>query len=71
VAAVEFAVCLPLLFVILFNALDAQKHFGQPAVFKVLESGESFSPQWSILSCLVITGGLLGLAAYEFKAADY
>jgi ABC-type transport system involved in multi-copper enzyme maturation permease subunit len=56
---------------ILFNTLDAQHHFEKPEVFKLLESGQAFSPQWSILSSLVITAVLLALSAYEFKAKDY
>ena len=56
---------------ILFNALDAGNHFEKPEVFKHLESGPSFSPRMSLLSCLVLTGVLLGLATYEFNATDY
>jgi ABC-type transport system involved in multi-copper enzyme maturation permease subunit len=56
---------------ILFNALDAQPHFEKPKVFELLESGHGFSPTWSILSGLVITGVLLALSAHEFNATDY
>jgi ABC-type transport system involved in multi-copper enzyme maturation permease subunit len=56
---------------ILYNALDAQHHFEMPAVFKLLESGQTFSPQLSILSSLVLAGVLLVLAAYEFSGTDY
>jgi ABC-type transport system involved in multi-copper enzyme maturation permease subunit len=56
---------------ILFNALDARHHLDMPVVFKLLESGPFFSPQLSILSCLVITGVLLALSAHEFNATDY
>jgi ABC-type transport system involved in multi-copper enzyme maturation permease subunit len=56
---------------IMFNALDAQPHFEKPMVFQVLESGQTFSPQLSILSSLVITGALLALSSYEFSATDY
>ncbi|MGO9921682.1 MAG: transcriptional regulator [Isosphaeraceae bacterium] len=56
---------------ILFNALHAQHHFEKPVVFKLLESGQAFSPQLSILSSLVITGVLLALSAFEFNATDY
>jgi len=56
---------------ILFNALDAKHHFEKPLVFKLLESGHAFSPQLSILSSLALTGVLLALSTYEFKATDY
>jgi ABC-type transport system involved in multi-copper enzyme maturation permease subunit len=56
---------------ILFNALDAQAHFAKPMVFEVLESRQTFSPQLSILSSLLITGVLLAVSSYEFSAADY
>ncbi len=56
---------------ILFNALDAQQHFEKPGVFKLLESGNTFSPQLSLLSSLVIAGVLLALSAYELNAKDY
>jgi len=56
---------------ILFNALDAQHHFEKPAVFKLLDTGRTFSPEWSILSCLLITAVLLALSAFEFNATDY
>jgi len=56
---------------ILFNVLDAQQHFGKPAVFKLLESGPGFSPASSIISSLVITGVLLALSVYEFDQTDY
>ena len=56
---------------ILFNALNAHQHFEKPAVFKLLESGQAFSPTLSILSSLVITGVLLALSAYEFQETDY
>jgi ABC-type transport system involved in multi-copper enzyme maturation permease subunit len=57
--------------VILFNSLDAQQDFGKPGVFKLLESWSGFSPQLSILSCLLITGALLALAVHELNALDY
>jgi hypothetical protein len=44
---------------ILFNALNAKEHFEKPSVFKLVESGQEFSPQLSILSSLVMTGALL------------
>jgi ABC-type transport system involved in multi-copper enzyme maturation permease subunit len=56
---------------ILFNALDAQPHFEKPVVFKLLETGHSFSPQLSIASSLVIAGLLLAVSVQEFNAADY
>ena len=56
---------------ILFNSLDALHHFEKPAVFQLLESGRGFSPVLSILSSLLITGVLLALSTYEFKATDY
>jgi ABC-type transport system involved in multi-copper enzyme maturation permease subunit len=56
---------------ILFNILDAQRHFEKPFVFSLIESGHSFSPCLSILSSLVLTGVLLALSAYEFDAKDY
>jgi ABC-type transport system involved in multi-copper enzyme maturation permease subunit len=56
---------------ILFNALNAKEHFEKPAVYKLVESGPTFSPQLSILSSLVITGAVLALATHEFRTADY
>lgn len=56
---------------ILFNAVDARHHFEKPEVFKLLESRRSFSPLWSILSSLAITGVLLGLSVHELEATDY
>ncbi len=55
----------------LFNALDAEHHFEKPAVFRLVETAQGFSPVWSILSCLLITMFLLSLAAYELNATDY
>lgn len=55
---------------IMFNTLDAGQHFQKPEAFQILQAG-SFSAPLSIISCLVITGLLLGLSAYEFKAVDY
>jgi ABC-type transport system involved in multi-copper enzyme maturation permease subunit len=56
---------------ILFNALRAHRDFEKPAVFKTLESGQSFSPSLSILSSLLLTGVLLALSAHEFNSTDY
>jgi ABC-type transport system involved in multi-copper enzyme maturation permease subunit len=56
---------------ILFNALDADRHFEKPVVFQLLESGHTFSPQLSLLSSLAIAVVLLALSAYEFNAKDY
>ena len=56
---------------ILYNALDANAHFEKPWVYKLVEAGEAFSPQLSILSSLVMTGALLALSAHEFTTADY
>ena len=55
----------------LFNALDAQHHFEKPGVFQRLESRRGFSPVWSILSSLVITGVLLGVSMHELESTDY
>ena len=55
---------------ILFNALNAKEHFEKPSVFKLVESGQEFSPQLSILSSLVMTGALLALSTHEFDG-DY
>ena len=56
---------------IVFNTLDAQRHFQKPVVFNLLESGQAFSPCLSIVSSLVLTGVLLALSVYEFNAKDY
>jgi ABC-type transport system involved in multi-copper enzyme maturation permease subunit len=56
---------------ILFNALNAQNHFEKPTVFQLLESGQTFSPQLSILSSLALTVVLLVLAMHEFNKTDY
>ena len=55
----------------LFNALDAHRHFAKPVLFQFLESGPSYSPQLSILSSLGILVALVALSAYEFKSKDY
>jgi len=56
---------------ILFNALNAERHFEKPMVFQLLESGQAFSPHLSILSSLALTVVLLALSTYEFNATDY
>jgi ABC-type transport system involved in multi-copper enzyme maturation permease subunit len=56
---------------ILFNVMDSQQHFDKPLVFKLLESGHTFSPQLSLLSSLAIAIVLLALSAYEFHSKDY
>jgi ABC-type transport system involved in multi-copper enzyme maturation permease subunit len=55
---------------ILFNALDAQRHFEKPVAFKLIEE-QAFSPSLSILSCLALTAALLALSAHELNATDY
>ena len=55
---------------ILSNALGAESHLGMQGGFELLKQHD-FSPVLSVLSSLGITVGLLGLAAYEFQAADY
>jgi ABC-type transport system involved in multi-copper enzyme maturation permease subunit len=55
----------------LFDALNAGHHFEKPLIFQLLESGSGFSPVLSILSSLVVTGGLLALSIYELHATDY
>jgi ABC-type transport system involved in multi-copper enzyme maturation permease subunit len=55
----------------LFNALEADQHFDKPGVFRLVESGQTFSPVLSILSSLFITAALLALSAHEFKATEY
>ncbi len=56
---------------ILFNALNAKEHFEKPSLFKFVESSPDFSPPGSILSSLLVTVALLGLATHEFRSADY
>jgi hypothetical protein len=56
---------------ILYNTLDAHQHFEKPVVFKVLESGQTFSPSLSLLSSVAIAVVLLALSAYEFSTKDY
>jgi ABC-type transport system involved in multi-copper enzyme maturation permease subunit len=56
---------------ILFRALDAHRHFEEPAAFRLLESWPSFSPRLSILSSFMIAGALLALSAHEFNERDY
>ena len=56
---------------ILFNTLGALADFDKPPVFTLLESGSAFSPCVSVLSSLVLTGTLLGIAIYEFSTTDY
>lgn len=56
---------------ILYNALDAHQHFEKPEVFKLLESGNAFSPALSLLSSFAIAIVLLALSAYEFGTKDY
>jgi hypothetical protein len=56
---------------IVFNSLGALGDFDKPTVFRLLESGSSFSPCASIASSLVLTGVLLAIAVHEFNATDY
>ncbi len=56
---------------ILYNALDAHQHLEKPTVFKLLESGQTFSATPSLLSSLAIAVVLLALSAYEFSTKDY
>ncbi len=56
---------------ILFNALNASRHFEKPLVFTLLESWRGFSPALSILSSFAITIALLAFSAYELQATDY
>jgi ABC-type transport system involved in multi-copper enzyme maturation permease subunit len=56
---------------IVFNSLGALGDFDKPTVFRLLESGSSFSPSASIASSLVLTGVLLAIAVHEFNATDY
>jgi ABC-type transport system involved in multi-copper enzyme maturation permease subunit len=56
---------------ILFNVLDAQQHFDKPAIFKLLESGNTFSPALSLASSFAIAAVLLALAGYELNGQDY
>ena len=45
--------------------------FRKPTVFRLLESGSSFSPCASIASSLVFLGMLLAISVHEFNATDY
>lgn len=56
---------------ILFNSLDAGQHFDKPTLFRLLESGDRFSPELAILSSILILTVLLGLAIHEFNVMDY
>jgi len=56
---------------IVFNTLGALGDFDKPAVFRLLESGSSFSPCASIASSLLLTGVLLAISVHEFNATDY
>ena len=56
---------------LLFNALDEDRHFEKPQVFIDLDSWQEFSPLLSILSSLAIAGGLLALSVHELNAKDY
>jgi ABC-type transport system involved in multi-copper enzyme maturation permease subunit len=56
---------------ILFDLLDAHRHFEKPPVFKALDSWQTFSPLLSILSSLAITAVLLGLSVHELNNKDY
>ncbi len=56
---------------ILFNTLGAGQDFEKPVVFRLLESGNRFSPELSLLSSLVIAVVLLALSAYELESKDY
>ncbi len=56
---------------IVFNSLGALGDFDKPTVFRLLESGSSFSPCASIASSLVFLGMLLAISVHEFNATDY
>ena len=54
-----------------FNALGALGDFDKPAMFALLESGNTFSPCVSILSSVVLMVVMLGMSTYEFSMTDY
>ena len=43
----------------------------KPSELKVAESGGRYHPELSAASSAAFAGGVLGLAAYEFRMTDY
>jgi hypothetical protein len=56
---------------LLFDALDAGKHFGKVTTLESVQSRGAFYPGWSIATSLAFMVGMLGLAGREFLRADY
>jgi ABC-type transport system involved in multi-copper enzyme maturation permease subunit len=56
---------------LLFDALDAGRHFGKVTTLEAVQARGGFYPGWSIASSLVFMIVMLGLAGREFLRADY
>ncbi len=56
---------------LLFDALDAGKHFGKVATLKAVHTHGGFHPVWSIASSLAFMVVMLVHAGREFVHADY
>jgi ABC-type transport system involved in multi-copper enzyme maturation permease subunit len=56
---------------ILFDALDAGRHFTKGLVLQDLQDGGTFYPEWSIVSSLAFTAVMLYVAGRQFVSTDY
>jgi hypothetical protein len=56
---------------LLDDALESDRHFGQPAELGEAVRGRAFSPELSLLTSLVFSAALVGLAGWRFVNQDY
>ncbi len=57
--------------ILLFDALDAGKHFGPNTAMRAARDGDAFAPEMSILSSLLFTVVMLFVAGRQFLTTDY
>lgn len=55
----------------LFDALHAHQYFGQALNAQALREAGLFQPDLSVLTSLLFTGAVLGIAVHEFNKTDY
>ncbi len=56
---------------LLFDTLDAGKHFGKGTTLEAVQAHGAFHPGWSITASLAFMVVMLALAGREFMQADY
>jgi len=57
--------------VVLFDALDAGRHFSKGLALQNVQAHGDFHPEWSILSSLLFTAAMLYVAGRQFVTTDY